>query len=44
MAQAPRFAVSLGIILVAVVIAVAITTWAHSPKEVIYQPQYQLVY
>jgi hypothetical protein len=51
-----RVRISLGIILVAVVIAAAITTWAASPiersdstgptqaREVIYRPQYLLVY
>jgi ABC-type enterobactin transport system permease subunit len=48
--------ISLGIILIAVVIAAAITTWAASPiarsdsagptqaREVIYRPQHLLVY
>jgi hypothetical protein len=51
-----RISLSLGIILVAVVIAAAITTWAASPiarsdsarptqaSEVIYRPQYLLLY
>jgi ABC-type enterobactin transport system permease subunit len=51
-----RVRISLGIILVAVVIAAAITTWAASPiarsdsagpthaREVIYRPQHLLVY
>jgi hypothetical protein len=56
MAQGPGFALSVGIILVAVVLAVAITTWAASPiagsdsagpippRHVIYRPQHPLVY
>jgi hypothetical protein len=56
MAQRPGFALSVGIILVAVLLAVAITTWAPSriagsnsggsipPGEVIYRPQFPLVY
>jgi hypothetical protein len=51
MAQGPRFALSLGIILVAVVIAAAITTWAASPipgdsaaPMPIYRPQHLLLY
>jgi hypothetical protein len=51
----PRVRISLGIILVAVIIAAAITTWAASPiarsdsgptqaREVIYRPQHLLVY
>jgi hypothetical protein len=55
MSQA-RARISLGIILIAVVIAAAITTWAASPiarsdsagptqaREVIYRPQHLLVY
>ena len=55
MSQA-RARISLGIILIAVVIAAAITTWAASPiadsdsagpaqaREVIYLPQHLLVY
>ena len=56
MAKGPRLALYLGIILVAVVLAVAITTWTPSPiagsnsagpiqpREVIYRPQHPLVY
>jgi hypothetical protein len=56
MSRGPGFAVSLGISLVAVLIAVAIMTWAASPiagsdsagpnqaGEVIYRPQHLLVY
>jgi hypothetical protein len=56
MSRGPRFAVSLGIILVAVVVAAAITTWAASTltgsnsagptqaREVIYRPQHLLLY
>jgi hypothetical protein len=56
MAQGPRFALSLGTILTAVVIAVAITMWAGppipksvsaaptQPQEVIYRPQHLLLY
>ena len=56
MSRGPGFALSLGISLVAVLIAVAITTWAASPisgsdsavptqaREVIYRPQHLLVY
>jgi hypothetical protein len=56
MSRAPGFALSVGISLVAVLIAVAITTWAASPiadsdsagpaqaREVIYLPQHLLVY
>ena len=56
MSRAPRFALTLGISLVAVLIAVAITTWAASPitgsdsaaptqaREVIYRPQHLLLY
>jgi hypothetical protein len=55
MSQA-RVRISLGVILVAAVIAAAITTWAASPiarsdsagpteaREVIYRPQHLLVY
>jgi len=42
-----RVRISLGIILVGVVIAAAITTWAASPttgSEPIYRPQYPRVY
>ena len=56
MSRGPGFALSLGISLVAVLIAVAITTWTASPisgsdsavptqaREVIYRPQHLLVY
>jgi hypothetical protein len=56
MSRGPGFALSLGISLVAVLIAVAIMTWAASPiagsdsagptqaREVIYRPQHLLVY
>jgi hypothetical protein len=56
MAQGTGFALSLGIIFATVVIAVAITTWVAPPiresasaapaqaTEVIYRPQYPLVY
>jgi hypothetical protein len=56
MSRGPEFALSLGIILVAVVIAATITTWATSPiarsvsarptqaSEVIYRPQHLLLY
>lgn len=56
MAQRPRFALSLGTILAAVVIAVAITMWAAPPipksvsaappqaQDVIYRPQHLLLY
>jgi hypothetical protein len=56
MSRGPGVGLSLGIILVAVLIAAAITTWAASPltgsdsagttqgREVIYRPQHLLVY
>jgi hypothetical protein len=53
MSRGPDFALSLGIILAAVVIAATIATWATSPiagsdstqaNEVIYRPQYLLLY
>jgi hypothetical protein len=56
MSRGPEFALSLGIILVAVVIAATIMTWATSPiaqsdsagpteaREVIYRPQHLLLY
>jgi len=56
MSRKPRFILSLGIILVAVVIAAAITIWVASPivrsdsagptqaREVIYRPQHLLLY
>jgi hypothetical protein len=56
MARGRRFALSLGIILAATVIAVAITTWAAPPipegvsaaptqaRKVIYRPQHLLLY
>jgi hypothetical protein len=56
MSRGPEFALSLGIILAAVVIAAAITTRAASPiarsdsaeptqaSEAIYRPQYLLLY
>lgn len=56
MVQGPRFVLSLGTILAAVVIAVAIIMWAGppipksvsavptQPEEVIYRPQHLLLY
>jgi hypothetical protein len=56
MAQGPSFALSLGTILAAVVIAVAITMWGGppspnsvsaaptQPQDVIYRPQHLLLY
>jgi hypothetical protein len=56
MSRKPGVGLSLGVILVAALIAAAITTWAASPptrsesagttqgREVIYRPQHLLVY
>jgi len=47
MSRGPRVGLSLGVILLAALIAAAITTWAASPitpSEPIYRAQYPLVY
>jgi hypothetical protein len=47
MSRGSGFGLSLGILLVAVLIAAAITTWAAgsmAPTEAIYRPQHLLVY
>jgi hypothetical protein len=47
MSRGPGVGLSLGVIVLAALIAAAITTWAASPmkgSEPIYRPQYPLVY
>jgi len=47
MSRGPGVRLSLAVILIAALIAAAITTWAASPitaSEPIYRPQYPLVY